>query len=104
MCSDGSTLHYPTLTSTGASWGTLRYLKNQQQGSSTEIFYLYHIPKLKSDNDAGVKYTAGKSGNDNIFLYSDALVNGHTFYFAKTNDVASWVKADIGMRSNLVST
>lgn len=103
MGSDSNTLHYPYI-STSASWGNLRLLKNQQQGSTTEIFYLYHIPKNESDNDAGVKYTAGKSGNDNIFLYTDALTNGHNFYFAKTNDVSSWVKADIGLRSNLVGT
>lgn len=103
MGSDNSTLHYPYL-STNTTWGNLRYLKNQQQGSSSEIFYLYHVPKNKTDNDAGIQYTAGKSGNDYIFLYSNALTSGHTFYFAKTNDVMNWVKADIGLRGNLIGT
>ena len=86
-----------SLLSHSASWGTLNYIKSAQTGSSTEIFYVYYIPKLKSDNDAGRKFNYGYHDNrDRLYTYTNAdLLHGGTYYFSKTNDVKLWVANDI---------
>jgi hypothetical protein len=100
MGSDGdevnTNLTYPyTIGSTNL---TLYYVKQQENGDSSEIIYSYFIPKKVSENNNKTYNLYQEDGNDENSLISREVTNGLIVYFSKTNNVKEWIVNDLNIR------
>ena len=86
-------LTYPY--SIGSTNLTLYYVKQQEDGDSSEIVYTYCIPKKVSENNSQTYNLYQESGNDDNSWMSTIVTNGLLVYFSKTNDVKEWVVHDL---------
>jgi hypothetical protein len=85
----------------------LYYNKNNQTGTTTEIFFTYVIPYETEKNTNVITYVKQNSGpgvnngaNEVYSFYTKNVKKGVTVYFSKTNDVRNWVVNDLKL-SNL---
>ena len=84
----------------------LYYNRNNQTGTTTEIFFTYVIPYETEKNTNVITYVkqnsgpGANSGNLEIFsFYTKNLKRGVNIYFSKTNDVRNWVINDLKLGS-----
>jgi hypothetical protein len=98
MGSDEDTMGYDLTHSysLGGNNLTLHYQFNTD-GSSSENFYSYWIPKNISEN-ASQTYNVNYDG-ENISMMSKEVTSGVIVYFAKTNDVKEWVVNDLELNA-----
>ena len=76
---------------------TLYYVKQEEDGDSSEIVYTYCIPKNVSENNSQTYNLYQDSGQDDNSWMSNIVTNGLLVYFSKTNDVKEWVVNDLGV-------
>ena len=88
-------LTYPY--SIGSTNLTLYYVKQEEDGDSSEIVYTYCIPKKVSENNSQTYNLYQDSGQDDNSWMSTIVTNGLLVYFSKTNDVKEWVVNDLGL-------
>lgn len=86
---------------------TLYYNKNNQTGTSIEVFYFYVIPYEILKNKNTITYTQLSSGpgihsgpKEVLSFYTTKVKKGVTIYFSKTNDVKDWIINDLKLSSS----
>jgi hypothetical protein len=99
MGSDGEEvitfLTYPY--SIGSTNLILHYVKQQEESDTSEIVYIYCIPKKVSENSQTYNLYQESGEEDNSWM-SKIVTNGLIVYFSKTNDVKEWVVNDLGVQ------
>jgi hypothetical protein len=104
MGSDSGTINTnidATLTVGGTDY-SFSYNRNVEEGDDIEKFYAYFVPFEPSEMGAYNKHYIENVDGDNLFYYTRAFTHGVTVYFAKKNDVITFVNADLRLLSGKV--